>query len=250
MYIKSLVSILLLCCCLLTACAQPAKKAEDPNVHYILGVSYLRENNATLALQEFQKALAVDSRNPDVLVGLGRAYHLKKAYAEAEKQHLQALSLRPGDPLTENNLGALYLDMERLDDAIRYFGQAAANLTFPKSEVSFTGLGYAHFLKGEYLEAVSAYNNALAQNSSYSQAHQRLGEVYYAMGKTDRAIGEFRKALDLNGNDVLAHFQLGLAYMKLGGESARAAASLQKVLRLAPNSELAGQAQNYLEVLK
>lgn len=249
MYIKPLVSVLLFCCCLLTACTQPAKKAEDPNVHYILGVSYLRENNSTLALQEFQKALAIDSRNPDVYVGLGRAYHLKGAYAEAEKQYLQALRLRPDDPLTVNNLGALYLDMERLDDALRYFGQAAANLTFPNAEVSYTGLGYAHFLKGEYLEAISAYKKALAQNSRYSPAHQRLGETYYALGKTNRAIGEFRQALDLNSNDVLAHFQLGLAYMKLG-ETARAAASLQKVLRLAPGSDLAGQAESYLEVLK
>ncbi len=249
MYIKALVSVLLFCCCLLTACTPPAQKAEDPNVHYILGVSYLRENNPTLALQEFQKAFAMDSCNPDVRVGLGRAYHLKGAYAEAEKQYLQALKLRPDDPLTENNLGALYLDMERLDDAARYFGQAAGNLTFPNAEVSYTGLGYAHFLKGEYLEAISAYKKALAQNIRYSQAHQRLGETYYAMGKTDRAIGEFRQALDLNSNDVLAHFQLGLAYMKLG-ETARATASLQNVLRLAPGSDLAGQAESYLEVLK
>jgi tetratricopeptide (TPR) repeat protein len=249
MYIKPVVSVLLFCCCLLTACAPPAKKAEDQNVHYILGVSYLRENNSTLALQEFQKALAIDSRNPDVYVGLGRAYHLKKAYAEAEKQYLQALKIRPDDPLTENNLGALYLDMERLDDAARHFGRAAANLTFPNAEVSYAGLGYAHFLKGEYLEAIDAYKKALAQNIRYAQAHQRLGETYYAMGKTDRAIGEFRQALDLNGNDVLAHFQLGLAYVKLG-ETAKAAASLQKVLRLAPDSELAGQAESYLEALK
>jgi tetratricopeptide (TPR) repeat protein len=249
MYIKPVVSVLLFCCCLLTACTPPPKKAEDQNVHYILGVSYLRENNPTLALQEFQKAQAIDSRNPDICVGLGRAYHLKKAYAEAEKQYLQALRLKPDDPLTENNLGALYLDMERLDDAVRYFGKAAANLTFPNAEVSYTGLGYAHFLKGEYLEAISAYKKALAQNIRYAQAHQRLGETYYAMGKTDRAIGEFHQALELNSNDVLAHFQLGLAYVKLG-ETAKAAVSLQKVLRLAPDSELAGQAESYLEALK
>jgi len=249
MRIKPLAVVMLFCCCLLTACTQPAKKTEGPNVHYILGVSYLRENNSTMALQEFQKALAADSSNPDVYVGLGRAYHLKGAYAEAEKQYLQALKLRPDDPLTENNLGALYLDMERPDDAVRYFGKAAANMTFPSAEVSYTGLGYAHFLKGEYLEAISAYKKALAQNSRYAQAHQRLGETYYAMDKTDRAISEFRQALELNSNDVLAHFQLGLAYMKQG-EAAKAADSLQKVLRLAPDTGLAGQAESYLEVLK
>jgi Tfp pilus assembly protein PilF len=249
MRIKLLAVVMLSGCLLLTACTPPAKQDEGQNVHYILGVSYLRENNPTKALQEFRKALAAGSRDPDIHVGLGRAYQLKGAYEEAEKEYLLALKLRPDHPLTENNLGDLYLAMGRLDDAKRFFGKAAANLAFANAEVSYAGLGYAHFLEGEYLESIGAYKKALAHNGRYAQAHLKLGETYYAMDKTDRAIGEFRQALELNGNYVQAHFQLGLAYMKLG-DSAKAAASLRKVLRLAPDSDLAGQAESHLEVLE
>jgi Flp pilus assembly protein TadD len=242
--------LILLFCCLPAACA-PAKKAkpEGPGVHYILGISYLREGNPTKALQEFQKAQAATPREPDVYVGLGQTYHQKGAFEESEKSYLQALKLRPDDPLTENNLGALYLDMKRLDDAIRYFGKASSSMTFTNAEVAFTGLGYAHFLKGEYLEAITAYEKALAHNRNYARAHMRLGEVYYAMGKTDRAIGEYLQALKMAGNYPLAHFQLGLAYMKQGVVE-KARQSFQTVLHLAPDSELATQAENYLEVLK
>ena len=235
---------------LLFGCAAPEeKKAPEQDVHYILGVSYLQEGNASRALQEFHKAHEADSGNADVLIGLGRAYQLKGAYSEAEKYYLQALDSRPDDPLIENNLGALYLDLQRPDDAIHYFGKAADNLMFANAEVSLTGLGYAHFQKREYLEAISAYRKALAQNPRYDEAHLRLGETYYAMGKTDRALGEFHQALKLNGNNIRTHFQLGLAYMKMDNPT-EATQYFRNVVRLAPSTELAEQAEHYLELLQ
>lgn len=247
MRFKSLVALVL--CGLLFGCAAPQKKAPEQNVHYILGVSYLREGNASRALQEFTKAHQADRNNADILVGLGRAYQLKGAYQEAEQRYLQALKMRPGDSLIDNNLGDLYLRLQRYDDAIHYFGKAASNLMFANSEVSLTGLGYAHFMKREYAEAISAYRKALVQNPRYDEAHLRLGETYYAMGKTDRALGEFRQALKLNGSNVRTHFQLGLAYMK-AEQPSQAAQYFRNVVRLAPTSDLGEQADHYLELLQ
>ncbi len=243
-------AVILVLCGLLVGCAEPRQKApQQEDVHYILGVSYLHEGNASRALQEFHKAYEADAHNPDVLVGLGRAYQLKGAYADAEGYYLRALKERPDDSLIENNLGALYLDLQRPDDAIHYFNKAASNLMFDRSEVPLTGLGYAHFQKREYLEAINAYRKALAQNPRYDQAHLRLGETYYAMGKTGRALGEFHQALKLNGNNIRTHFQLGLAYMK-ENSSAEAVQYFRNVVRLAPSSELGEQAEHYLELLQ
>ena len=243
-------AVILILCGLLSGCAAPQKeKTPAQDVHYILGVSYLQEGNASRALQEFHLAHKADAKDVDTLVGLGRAYQLKGAFAEAEKYYLQALQLRPDDSLIENNLGALYLDLQRPDDAIRYFSKAAANLMFVNAEVSLTGLGYAHFQKREYLEAIDAYRKALAQNPRYDEAHLRLGETYYAMGKTDRALGEFHQALKLNGNNILTHMQLGLAYMKVENPT-EAMQYFRNVVRLAPSSELGEQAEHYLELLQ
>lgn len=242
-------AVVLILCGLLVGCAEPQKKIPQQDVHYILGVSYLQEGNASRALQEFHKAYEANAHDPDVLVGLGRAYQLKGAFAEAEGYYLQALKERPDDSLIENNLGALYLDLQRPDDAIFYFGKAASNLMFASSEVSFTGLGYAHFQKREYLEAINAYRKALAQNPRYDQAHLRLGETYYAMGKTDRALGEYHQALKLNSNNLVTHFQLGLAYMKLNN-STEAVQYFRNVVRMAPSSDLGEQADHYLELLQ
>ncbi len=243
-------AVILVLCGVLFGCAEPQKKkTSEQDVHYILGVSYLQEGNPSRALQEFHLAHKANAGDVDTLVGLGRAYQLKAAFAQAEAYYLQALQLRPDDSLIENNLGSLYLDLQRPDEAIRYFGKAAANLMFASSEVSYTGLGYAHFQKREYLEAINAYRKALAQNPRYDEAHLRLGETYYAMGKSDRALGEFHQALKLNGNNVRTHLQLGLAYMKADNPD-EAVQYFRNVVRLAPSSELGEQAEHYLELLQ
>jgi Tfp pilus assembly protein PilF len=243
-------AVILILCGLLAGCAEPQQKpSQQENVHYILGVSYLQEGDASRALQEFHKAHEADARNVDILVGLGRAYQLKAAFAEAEGYYLQALQMRPDDSLIENNLGDLYLNMQRPDDAIHYFGKAASNMQFTSSEVSLTGLGYAHFQKREYLEAVDAYRRALKQNPRYDEAHLRLGETYYAMGKTDRALGEFQQALKLNGNNIRTHFQLGMAHMKADNPG-EAVQYFRNVVKLSPSSELGEQAEHYLELLR
>ncbi|MEZ4485870.1 MAG: tetratricopeptide repeat protein [Syntrophotaleaceae bacterium] len=248
MRVSSTVALIL--CGLLFGCAEPQqKKTSEKDVHYILGVSYLQEGNASRALQEFHLAHEANAGNVDTLIGLGRAYQLKGAFAEAEQYYLQALKLRPDDSLIENNLGDLYLNLQRPDDAIHYFSKAASNLMFASSEVSLTGLGYAHFQKREYLEATNAYRKALVQNPRYDEAHLRLGETYYAMGKTDRALGEFLQALKLNGNNPRTHLQLGLAYMK-ANNPVEAVQYFRNVVRLVPSSELGEQAEHYLELLQ
>lgn len=242
-------AILFLVVALVAGCGTAKKRSNEAEAHYILGVSYLRENNPTQALREFLLAEEADPRNPEVQAGLGQAYSLKKAFAEAEKHYLQALKTLRDDPRLENNLADLYLAMERWDDAVRLFRKASSNLLFANPEVALTGMGYAYFQKGEYLQAVTAYKEALGHQSRYPQAHLRLGEAYYALDKTGLAVDEYRQALKIAPGYVLAHYNLGIAYVKLR-ETEKAVSSFREVLRLAPDSEAAGLAGEYLKILK
>ncbi len=240
---------LLLLTLLIAGCAQPRQDTQAENVHYILGVSYLQEGDSARALQEFHRAHQAQPRNPNVLIGLGRSYHLRGAHEQAERYYRLALRERPDDSMIENNLGDLYLSQGRLEEAIYYFEKAASNLMFTDSAVSLTGLGYAHFLSGDYPEALRAYRRALAQNPRYDQAYLRLGETYFAMDNLDRARGAFRQALRLNGNNIQAHYKLGMTQMKLGNVDA-ALQSFETLIKLAPMSDLAGEAEDYIEMLR
>jgi Tfp pilus assembly protein PilF len=245
-----LLCLSLVCLLLSTACASPGKKkGSNAEVHFILGLAYLQEQNPTLALKEFLKAEEYDSRDHRIQAALGQAYQLRKAYPQAEAHYLRAVRLDRNNSQYKNNLGALYLDMQRWDEAIRCFRQAADDLLFTTPEMALTGLGLAQFHKGNYAEAIAAYREALDQRPRFAMARLHLGEVYFAQGQVNQAISEYLQALAVAPDFVLAHLKLGQAYLQTR-ETVKAKASFAAAYRLAPDSEFGRQAGKYLETLK
>jgi tetratricopeptide (TPR) repeat protein len=188
-------------------------------------------------------------RNAEVQAALGHTYHLKKAYAQAEEHYLRALDLDENNPRYLNNLAAVYLDTGRYDEAIRFYREAAANLLFTSPETSYGGIGYVNFLKGDYVAAIAAYQEALARNPRYALGYFRLSEALFAVGRDEEAVRALKQTLGLVPNDVAVHYRLGLAYFKLRQKD-KAAAAFRDVVRIAPDSEQARLANNYLEMLK
>jgi Tfp pilus assembly protein PilF len=223
--------------------------AQKAKVHYTLGVAELRNNNPTMALAKFLEAEKLDKKNPDIQEGLAQAYQRKGAFAEAENHYLKAIELRSDEPRYWNNLGALYLDMQRPDDALHYLEKAASNLLFPNPEIPLTGIGIAHFLKNDPVAAIKVYREALSKNPQYVEAYLRLGEALSAVGQVDRGLAEYRKALALAPEYGRLHFYMGLAFMK-NGEMEQARQSFTKVRQLIPESEMGLRAGDYLEMLQ
>jgi len=237
--------ICLLLCTLAGCSATNLKKQAESDTHYTLGISYLRERDATKALKEFLLAEKLDPNNKEVHAALGQAFQLKKAFPQAEEHYLKALELGPDDPQTENNLGALYLDMKSWDKAIEQFRRASENLLFNEPEVSLTGMGVAYANKTQYLDAIESYRKALVAKPDYAPAHFYLGEVYAAMNKPDLAIKSYLDAIEAAPNYVQAHYRLAMVYMRIE-ELKKARASFQRVIELAPDSEPGKLAREYL----
>ena len=230
-------------------CGVSKQRLNDAKVHYTLGVSYLGERNATQALKEFLLAERANPDDADIQAALGQAYHLKNSYALAEEHYLRALDLDENNPRYMNNLGALYLDAKRYDEAIRHFRAAAENLLAISPETSLAGIGYAHYLKGDYVAAVNANQEAIARNPRYALAQLRLGEALFALGRDEEALRAYRQAQTLAPNDANVNYRLGLVYFKLKQRD-KAANAFNEVVRLAPDSELAGLSREYLKMLK
>jgi len=233
----------------LSSCSSGNNKTNDVlESHYMLGVSYLRAGDPTMALKEFLLAEKVDEDDARVQNGIGQAFYYKKAFSKAEKHYLLALDLDKDNPQYQNNLAACYLAAGRLDDAIRYFTAAASNLLFGRAEIAWVGAGNAQLQKSAYPEALEAFNAALEANRRFSPAYYYRAETNYALGKTDQAIEDYRKAIEFEPNYVDAHFKLGIALMKQRDTRA-AIKAFNQVVALSPDSDFGKQAANYLKVL-
>ena len=236
---------LLLAGCVTTTSGPPRQEAR---AHYLLGASALGENNPTMALQEFLAAEKAAPRDAEIQDGLAQAYLQKRAYDLAEKHYRKAIDLSHGAPQYYNNLGALYLTMGRYDDAIPVFRKAAENLLFATPEVAWTGIGLAYFQKHDYVAAERYYRKARELNPRYTQALFRLGELYYGQDRPVEAVEALSRAVELNPRFVEGHYWLGLAAMK-ARDNNRARRAFQETIKLAPDSEQARLARNYLLIL-
>lgn len=246
--IKQLV-IILLCLSTLLACSFPnEQRVDEGEVHYILGTSYLREGNPTLALKEFLTAIESE-QSGRVHAGLGQAYQLKNAFEKAEKHYKSALRKEPDNPQFANNLAALYLDMERWDGAIRYFEQAVENLLFTNPEIALTGLGSAYFQKHDYPQAIAQFQKAVKIAPRYAQAYYHLGKTYFALDRIDLALRELRHAVELNPGFAAAYYSLGLSHLKLRNQTS-ARTAFEQVVHLAPDAEIGRLSKDYLKLLR
>jgi Tfp pilus assembly protein PilF len=235
----------------LVACVPVEPNAPDSkkaDYHYMMGVSALNEQNPTDALKELLQAEKYDPRDPEIQSGLAQAYWTKQAHALAEEHFKRAIDLSDGDPKYYNNLAALYLSMERYDDAIIAFQTAADNLLFDRPEMAWTGIGLANVQKQDYPAAQRAYQKAMSLNPNYYLAPFRLGELYYNQDRPVEALEMFTRTIELAPGFADGHYWQGLVYMKMKSPE-KAKPAFLEVIRLNPQAETARLAANYLKII-
>ena len=233
---------------ILVGCGISVERKNQARSHYTLGLSHLQSGSPTMALKELLEAEKIDSEDAEIQAVLAQAYQLKKAFAKAEQHYLKALKLSDNDPRYQNNLAALYIDMEQWDQAIAYFRKASENLLFMRTEVALTGAGYAYFRKGDFPAAVNAYQEAAAIAPGYAPINLRLGEVLYALGRDAEAREQFERALKQSPNYSEAHYRLGLVLLR-EKKLHSASGSFRRVVDLAPDSEWGRKSASILKTL-
>ena len=100
---------------------------------------------------------------------------------------------RASDPQYQYNVGLVYLQNDRYDDAMTYF-KKALNLR-PNFDMALNALGIIHFIKGEFQQAQGYFEKCLVVNPDFTEARNYLGSVYHEMGYLDKAEAEFLKAI-------------------------------------------------------
>lgn len=234
---------------LLAACVSTSEIPPQASPHYTLGLAHLQSGNPTLALKEFLQAQEDDPESPLVHAGLARAYQAKKAYTLAEQYYKKALLLSGNDPMYQNNLAALYISMERWDQAIDYFNKASENLLFVRIELALMGKGYAYYRKGDYPTALQAYREAeiVAPRMAALQFH--IGETYAALGRQELASLSYGKAIFYAPAYSEARYQLAILLLK-DQQIDAAKEHLQTIVKQDPLSDWGYKAADFLKTLK
>lgn len=149
---------------------------------------------------------------------LGKALARKKALApifRAQQAGQYAAALALCDRLIEKRLyltelyrlkGTICLQAEDYAAAGQVFESILAARNLPWAR---TGLGRVQALTGNRAQAITLFQEVIAENPTYLEAYDRLAEAYQAEQKLEEAQGILLRAIDLSPCSIARHKALG-----------------------------------------
>lgn len=155
---------------------------------------------------------------------------------------LKAAELNPDSQGDWANLAQNYAQLNRYNDAVNAFRQAAE--LGEMEEHILIGLANAHIKLDNYARAINTLNTLIYRTGAAapSTAYERLGVAQYRLRRYEDALTSFEKAGQIDPTDTAALNGVGAAYMTLyiegeranGEQKAKALAAWRRSLRLRP----------------
>lgn len=193
----------------------------------------------------FERALALDPRNVEALVGVASVDATVGAlsmtddgtvrFAAAESASIKALSLAPNHALAHLTLGCVQMFTKRADQGIREFEQALAlDRNFANAHAL---IGFAKYFLGRGEETEIHVQEAFRLSPRDTLASRWMAWVGFAKMQLNldaEAVVWLRRGLDANRNYAVVHFCLAAALARLGALD-QAQAAVQAGLMLDPN---------------
>jgi protein O-mannosyl-transferase len=187
------------------------KTPRNPRVFLNLGRAMERQGDLQGAEKAYRTASLLDPEQTDSLVNLGLIYIQWNRLPDALAQFKAALAKDQNLAEAHNNMGKVYGMMGQLDEALKEFLQTVQlkpNLAEP-----YSNLGYLYSLRKQYPEALQAFEKCLALDPDYELAYLNRGKALLATGRRGEAAADFRRALELNPADSEA-----AAYLQQAGQ--------------------------------
>jgi len=192
-----------------------ARKAPEARLLEPPGDALLQDlSEADVAkVHRLQKQTPADSENYRNHYELANLYYDAKLWDRSEARYLRSLEVNPRFAEAMVNLGSLYEETNRTDEAIR------------------------------------EYEAALRIDPEDCKARSNLGNAYYSQKRYPDAMYEYHRALDINPECYPALFNLAAAFADVGIYR-EAVKYWRDVVRVAPGTEAARQAQDNVDILE
>lgn len=175
-----------------------------PFVYYHRGLAAMEMGRFDGAIQDFNKAIALDPSDYNAYVNRGLLFIESGQTDKALEDLDKAISLNPGSFEAYSNKGMAYGKAGMLDRAIEQFSKAIE--INPDAEIAYGNRGLAYALIGQSDRALEDLNKAIQLDPDYEEAYFNRGNLYVKFGNRELAISDFRQACDFGderGCDVL-----------------------------------------------
>jgi len=173
---------------------------DDADAWYLLGRTKYNENEFTAAISAFERALALRPRYVEAQNNIGLCWKELNERDKAQAAFKAAIDWQgdaPADAQPFLNLGALLADAGKNDEALPFLTKAVS--LAPKNPSVHEELGKVYLAMNRLSEAQAELEQAVALAPDASALHYKLGQILRKEGQTDRAQKEFAICERLNG---------------------------------------------------
>jgi S1-C subfamily serine protease/lipoprotein NlpI len=147
------------------------------------------------AIDDYNRALALNPQFGEVYFRRGIARSLIKDWQGAEVDYTQAIALKPGYAEAYLQRGSIRNTLNNWSGARSDFNVVVA--LKPNDLAAYVGRGVAVCELNDCQEGVKDYDRAIAINPSYADAYSRKGFAYYRSGNRQIALDNYLVAADL-----------------------------------------------------
>jgi serine/threonine-protein kinase len=227
----------------LAACAD-ALRLDPANFHawYVRTETLRRARRYPEARAALAEAVRRFPRERVFADELGSVEYEQGHLAAAEQAFRHSIALQPDAVTAYANLAAALMRQDRADEAARVLQQG---LQVRPSDKLYTNLGNILFLRGDYVGAAAAFEDAVSPTRGNPGAYLNWANLadtlLWIPGRADAARQAYDKArrllaprLERAPNDVLLVSRMGL-YAARAGDAAQALALMARAVALAPD---------------
>jgi len=193
----------------------------------ILAKIYVSQKKWRLAEETYRKILVKDSLQLDAYYSLALLHLQQKEKDKAAEQYRRMLSIQPvPNPQILIELGELYIDMKRFEDAAEVFHQLIESDS--TEGFGYYGFGMAKEALGDTSTAIESYVKALRLTPDLIPARDRLSRIYASQEDWENTIQIFSEAIGRDSTDLASWLALAETY-RFSSDSSTAIETLQEI---------------------
>lgn len=181
-----------------------AMKVEPENIPVLLSraANYSAQGKIDPAIEvlTLAKSMNKENPNPSVFVGLGEAYYIRGSYTIAKDNYDNAIKLNSNLATAYYGLGKVYFKMKKYNESLQSFNTAIAK--DPNFAEAYLEKGKILYFGEKYGEAAEAFKKYSALKPGSQEGNSYYAKTLYAEGKLDDAYAMLSDVLKADPKSV------------------------------------------------
>lgn len=235
------------------------------------GLVMQKEEKHYKAIQNFKKAIELDSSYPDPWLNIAHSYGKLKRYDDALEASRRSIEIYPSIPgyltlayfLTNAekyaqainclekvvnsqpnngrawyNLGFLYNQLDQKEKCWEAFKNCCTQADYDQTDEGFKQYGLTSQLLNKTEEAIFAYEKALETNPESTENIFNLAEIYMEANSFDKASRLYKQLIAINPNDIYLWYKFAGSLMS-AKKYTQAIKAYEKLQELDKQSDIA-----------